>query len=61
MPRESELSPAEIFRREADRLLSMADSFTYYRVRDEFLRIAGQYEALAQNATPESPASDAAD
>lgn len=61
VPREIDLPPAEIFRREADRLISMADSFTYYAVRDDFLRIAGQFEALAHRATPTAPASDAAD
>jgi hypothetical protein len=37
----------EIFFREAERLRSMADAFVYYSARDEFLRIAGQFEALA--------------
>jgi len=58
----SELSPAEIFQREAERLHSMADSFTYYAVRDAFLEIASQYETLAlRAASAAAPASDAAD
>lgn len=52
MPRKSELLPAEIYRREAERLHSMADSFIYYSVRDEFLRMAEQYEALARAQSP---------
>lgn len=57
----SELSPVEIFRREAERLHSMADSFTYYAVRDAFLDIAAQYETLARRAASVAPASGSAD
>jgi hypothetical protein len=46
------LTPAEVFGREADRLRSMADSFIYYPVRDQFLRMARQYDALARRSAP---------
>lgn len=60
--RKPELSTAEIYRREAERLHSMADSFTYYAVREQFLRIARQYETLARrSAAAPRQASDAAD
>lgn len=41
----------------------MADSFIYYAVREEFLRMAGQYEALAreEGADPVSAQASAAD
>ena len=44
------LEPAEFYRREADRLTSMAESFIFADVRDELLRIANQYEHLAAQA-----------
>jgi hypothetical protein len=52
-----------LFRREADRLRSMADSFTFYAVREQFLRMAGEYEALARQArpAPRARSHDAAD
>jgi hypothetical protein len=43
---------AEIFCREADRLRWMADAFIYYDVRDQFLRIAECFDALATGAQP---------
>jgi len=46
----SVLTAVEIFSREADRLRSMADSLQYGVARDEFLRIADHYEALARHA-----------
>lgn len=59
--RVSELSPAEIYEREAERLYSMADAFAYYAVRDAFLRMARQYEVLARRATAAARRIDAAD
>jgi hypothetical protein len=40
----------ELYWREADRLRSMADAFFYAEARDEFLRIAAQFERLAREA-----------
>jgi hypothetical protein len=40
----------EIYWREADRLRSMADAFFYAEAREEFLRIAAQFERLAREA-----------
>ncbi len=60
--RRSELQPAEIYKREAERLYAMADSFTYYAVRESFLRIARQYDTLARRAAASARrTSDAAD
>jgi hypothetical protein len=42
----------------------MADSFTFYAVREQFLRMAGEYEALARQArlaAPHRARADAAD
>ncbi len=41
------LSPAEFYRREADRLRSMAESPIFYDVREDLLRMAGEYDILA--------------
>jgi hypothetical protein len=38
---------AEIYRREAERLRSMADAFAFYAARDEFLSVAARFDALA--------------
>ena len=46
----SRIPPSEIYRREADRLRSMADCFVYYDVRDSFLAIARRYDLLARRA-----------
>jgi hypothetical protein len=44
------LHPAEIYRREADRLRTMANSDIYGAVRDGLLAIANQYEVLADQS-----------
>ena len=41
------LTPDEFYRREADRLRSMADSPIFYDVRDGLLRMAKEYDILA--------------
>lgn len=41
-------SPHEIYQREAERLRAMADSFQYYDVREEFLKMADVYDSLAR-------------
>lgn len=46
----SNLHPAEIYRREADRLRTMANSDIYGAVRDGLLAIANQYEVLADQS-----------
>ena len=43
----SNQEPAEFYDREADRLLSMAESFTFADVRDDLLRIARLYKKMA--------------
>jgi len=42
------LSPSEIYRREADRLRSMAESRTFHSVRRSFIEMANRYETLAR-------------
>ena len=49
---------SELYWREADRLRSMADAFFYAEARDEFLRIAAQFERLAKEARRGPRASD---
>lgn len=45
------LEPAEFYRREADRLRSMAESYLFDDVRDGLLNVAHHYDVLAaQNA-----------
>lgn len=46
----SNLYPAEIYRREADRLRTMAASDIYGSVRDGLLAIAEQYDVLADQS-----------
>ena len=41
------LTPEEFYRREADRLRSMADSLIFYDVRDGLLQMAQEYDVLA--------------
>jgi hypothetical protein len=41
---------AEFYRREADRLRSMADSPTFYDVRPGLLDMAERYESMAEQA-----------
>ncbi len=48
MPRN--VHPAEIYRREADRLRSMAEAEAYCGVRDGLLAVARQYEVMAAQA-----------
>ncbi len=44
------IPPSEIYRREAERLRSMADCFIYYDVRDSFLAVARRYDLLSRRA-----------
>ncbi len=46
----SNMSVAEVYGREADRLRSMAEAVTYQHVRDGFLHIAHLYDLMAQRA-----------
>lgn len=46
----SNMSAAEVYRREADRLRSMADASTYGHVRDGFLEVARRYDLMAEQA-----------
>lgn len=46
----SNMSAAEVYRREAERLRSMAEAMTYEHVRDGFLDMARQYEVMAEQA-----------
>jgi hypothetical protein len=47
----SNLDAAEIYRREADRLRTMAGSTTYGEVRNGLLAMAAQYDHLAEQAS----------
>jgi hypothetical protein len=47
---QSNLSGAEVYRREAQRLRSLAQSSQYKDVRDGFLDVARQYDILAEQA-----------
>ena len=49
----------ELYWREADRLRAMADAFFYAEAREEFLRIAGQFERLAREARRGAKPTDA--
>jgi hypothetical protein len=42
--------PAEFYRREADRLRSMADSPIFYDVRSGLLDMAERYDGMAEQA-----------
>lgn len=46
----SNMSAAEVYRREADRLRTMAESATYTHVRDGFLDMARLYDVMAEQA-----------
>lgn len=46
----SHLQPAEFYRREAERLRSMADTHMFADVRDGLIKVAQQYEVLADQA-----------
>ncbi len=46
----SRLSPAQIYRQEAARLRSMAESQTFSHVRDGLLEVADNYEHMADQA-----------
>ena len=46
----SNMTPAEVYRCEADRLRTMAESMTYSHVCDGFLDMARQYDVLAEQA-----------
>jgi len=43
--------PAEFYRREADRLRSMAESPIFYDVRPGLLDMAERYDSMAEQAT----------
>jgi hypothetical protein len=42
------LTPSEIYRREAERLRTMAESRTFHQVRRSFLDMATRYETMAR-------------
>jgi hypothetical protein len=46
----SNMTAAEVYRREAERLQSMADAMTYGHVRDGFLEMARRYDVMAEQA-----------
>lgn len=46
----SNMSATEVYRREAERLRSMAEAITYKHVRAGFLGMAQQYDVLAEQA-----------
>ena len=46
----SNMSAAEVYRREAERLRSMAQAMTYEHVRDGVIEMARQYELMAEQA-----------
>lgn len=46
----SNLEPAEFYRREADRLRSMADSHLFDDVREGLLNVAHHYDVLAEQS-----------
>jgi hypothetical protein len=46
----SNLEPAEFYRREADRLRTMAAADMFKDVRDNLLKVARQYDAMATQA-----------
>ncbi len=43
-------SPSQVYRQEAARLYGLAEKFVFDDLRQEFLQIARQYEALANRA-----------
>lgn len=46
----SNMSAAEVYRREAERLRTMAEAMTYGHVRDGFLEVARRYDVMAGQA-----------
>jgi hypothetical protein len=54
----SNLSPAEFYRREADRLTTMAESSMFADVAGELLSIARHYDRLTREALATEPAGE---
>lgn len=46
----SNMTAAEVYRREAERLRTMADSATYTHVREGFLEMARTYDVMSAQA-----------